>query len=176
MRSSRICTIFLGIGLGIVSAFAEGPTSQSTKTYSYKGYSVSYPDSWSVDEHDDGTAAYLYDHSDGVTRATWSILLIIENPKHQTAQKLRDNFIVVASKKHQDFALKEKGSVTVAGKQAAFARFACSVDGHRCIERNIIVPVDDDHFVLCREWALENDWEKESANLDRITKSFSLSK
>jgi len=181
----RLSYVLVGVTVCALTAnnkcFADQPstrpaTQSATKTYTFRGHTVSYPDSWRLREKPGGGPAMIYlPAGDDALSASW--LFDRKSDRAQrTAEQVRDDIAAALAKTMKGFQLKDKGALTIDGRPAAYVTYTHAVVDPPAVERQIFVPTGDGFVIVAVESAVASVWEAESPKLDRITRSLRFPK
>ena len=152
---------------------AAPATQEATKTYTFRGHTIVYPQSWQLREKGGGGPATIYKPAPGggdATTATWDFDRKADR-QGRTAEKIRDDVAAALAETMKGFELKEKGALKVDGKAAAFVTFKHSTVEPAAVARQVFVPTGDGFMIVIAESAVADTWETTSPQLDRITRS-----
>jgi hypothetical protein len=170
------------VGIAMVGrVLADGPTSDSTtreatRTYTFRGHTIAYPESWRLREKGGGAPATIYKPAGaGAWTASWDFDRR-QDRRNRTPEQLRDAVAESLAATMKGFKMKEKGQLTIDGKAAAFVTFAHSVVEPPVVARHVFVPTGDGFVIVVAEMAVVDDWENEAPRLDRMTRSLRFPK
>jgi hypothetical protein len=151
---------------------------EATKFYTYRGYAVTYPESWKLRDAGAGPTAsqQIYKPAGADSLTAWWFFDRKPNPRNHTAEKVRDGMAATMAQRMKGFKLKDKGTLTIDGKRAAYVTYEHSVVDPPCVARDIFIPTPDGSVTIIAETAVATEWKAASPDLDRITRSMKFPK
>jgi hypothetical protein len=178
MAWSRFALI-AGVMLVTVAVRADEPSKtdrplrDATKTYTFRGYTVAHPESWKLRDAGAGPTASqeIYKPAGADSMTAWWFFDRKPNTRNHTAEQIRDGMAASLAREMKGFKLKDKGSLTIDGKPAAYVTFEHSVVDPPCAARHVFIPAPDGSVTIIAESAVAAEWKSAAPELDRITRS-----
>lgn len=151
---------------------ATAPTTgEAIKTYTFRNHTIRYPASWQLREKGGGAPATIYKPAGADSLTAWWYFDRKTDRQNRSAEQIRDDIDQSLAETFQGFKLKEKGSLKIDGKAAAFIRFEHAQGGVAAESRHVFVPTGDGFVIAISETSVAGDSANNSPKLNAITSS-----
>jgi len=153
-------------------------TQGATKSYTFRGHTVTYPQSWRLREKVGGAGpATIYKPAAGgaadALEAIWDFDRKTDRAK-RTAEQIRDDVTEALATTMKGFKLKDKSTLTIDNKPAAAVTFEHATVDPPAVSRHVFLPTGDGFVLVIDETAVAHQWPAAGPQLDAITRSLRL--
>jgi len=159
---------------------AEPAKREAAKTYTFRGHAIAYPESWKLREKtggaSPGASGTIYKPAGGDSFTAWWYFDRKPDPDNRKAEEIRDRIARSLATTMKGFKAKDKGSLTVDGRRAAYVTFEHAEVDPPCVSRHVFIPNGDGTVTMVAETAVAAEWDQDAPVLDGITRSIKFPK